>query len=597
MLLLDTLQNKLDLQREPFSTRGSRLLVFKSPGKNELIVKLAERLTHIEAGLTTYLNHPPFIQELCFLDEEGSRLEFTLNSSPDVLTFSTRIGQFRLLFQSENELLIGLPGNTIAGVHFQVNSKYTRITEKGGEIKWFKNFGYQVMGEVVRNQIIPIPEGAAIDVTVKAGPDSSIAMKITDDYEVKPEAVPFSTAQKAARRKWEIWLNSVPEVEEKYREKYALAWYVLLNNIVSPKGMLIRETVMPAKSYYIGAWLWDCALHAIALRHFDQELACDQIRVMLDHQLLDGMLPDAVYDEGIVSEIDHPIHAKVTKPPILAWAAMKLFESNSSLSFINEIYPHLVKENTWWFNSDNCNPDGLVKYNHPYSSGMDDNPLFAQALPVVSPDINTYLCIQMQCLAKMADVLGYEDEAAMWRERAVMLVQRMTSELWDEKAGLFWAKHQGERIPVLTPISLFPLWTGLLNPRMVNKIINHLRLSNEFGGEFVIPTVARCDPAYQPDKMWSGPMWANVNYFLIEALQIAHEFTLAHALRKQTLDIIASSPGIFEYYNSETGLPPESAAPFFSWTAAVFIDLAIQYTNDEKLRSKGRKNHDNSALV
>ena len=45
---------------------------------------------------------------------------------------------------------------------------------------------------------------------------------------------------------------------------------------------------------------------------------------------------DAVYDEGVVSEIDHPIQAEVTKPPILAWAALKLHEVAPDEGFLQD---------------------------------------------------------------------------------------------------------------------------------------------------------------------------------------------------------------------------------------------------------------------
>ena len=54
------------------------------------------------------------------------------------------------------------------------------------------------------------------------------------------------------------------------------------------------------------------------------------------------------------------------------------------------------------------------------------------------------------------------------------------------------------------------------------------------------------------------------------------EHELAHTLRDKTLKLMMSQPSIFEYYNSETGEPPVMAAEIFGWSAAVFIDLAIQ---------------------
>jgi putative isomerase len=52
-------------------------------------------------------------------------------------------------------------------------------------------------------------------------------------------------------------------------------------------------------------------------------------------------------------------------------------------------------------------------------------------------------------------------------------------------------------------------------------------------------------------------------------------------LLEKTLDLVMSQPGIYEYYNSETGEPPAAATDAYGWTAAVFIDLAIQASRDE----------------
>jgi glycogen debranching enzyme len=92
----------------------------------------------------------------------------------------------------------------------------------------------------------------------------------------------------------------------------------------------------------------------------------------------------------------------------------------------------------------------------------------------------------------------------------------------------------------------------------------------------VIPTVARNDPSYDPDTMWRGPVWANINYIFIEGLRRVGEGALARELREKTLNLIMGQQGIFEYYNAETGIAPVKAGGMFSWTAAVFIDLAIQ---------------------
>jgi glycogen debranching enzyme len=345
--------------------------------------------------------------------------------------------------------------------------------------------------------------------------------------------------------------------------------------------------MMPSKIAYIGLWLWNCALHAVAFRHVDLQLARNQIRAMLAYQLPDGMLPDAIHDEGVVSQIDHPMHALVTKPPILAWAALKLHEIEPDPEFLKEIYVPLVRLNAWWFTMNDDDGDGLVQYNHPYSSGLDDSPLWDYGLPVESPDLNTYLCIQMDALAVMAGALGMQSEAEMWRRRAGSIVGRMIEDLWDGRTGLFRAVRDEQPIPVVTPFNLFPLWTGRLPGPIQEGLIGHLTSPADFWGEHVLPTVARNDPRYDPETMWRGPVWANINYFMIEALQKAGRPDLARELRDKTLSLIMKHQGIYEYYNAETGAPSQKAAGIFGWSAAVFIDLAILASAEHPVRNYG----------
>lgn len=292
------------------------------------------------------------------------------------------------------------------------------------------------------------------------------------------------------------------------------------------------------------------------------------------------MLPDAVYDEGIIATIDHPISAEVTKPPILAWAALKLHETDPDPDFLQEIYIPLVRWNAWWFAMNDDDVDGLAQYNHPYSSGLDDNPLWDHGMPVESPDLNTYLCVQMGSLAKIAEILGLNFEANMWRKRAAAIVRRMIKDMWDEERGLFQALYDEQPIPVMTPFNLYPLWTGQLPDHIRDRLLAHLTNPEAFWGEYSLPSVAYNDPNFDPQTMWRGPVWVNINYFFIEALRQIGEFELADQLREKTLNLIMSHNSIYEYYNALTGEPPDTAVDIFGWTAAVFIDLTIQATRD-----------------
>jgi putative isomerase len=578
---LNLLRNHIDITRVPFSDRGSRLLVFKEPDQNRLYIKLAERLTGLEPDIEAYLKRPPFIYDLSLVDENGQPMEFEITTSPYVINFHTAKGEIRLVFQDRRTLAFGLPPGTRAGLAFHVSPQQWQPTTQGGTFKSVRNLTYSSNSEVLLNEIIPEDGGYRVTFVVYACDDCSIAITIHPETSLSSQPVSFATASAEAEARWEAWFDRIPPVAERFRRTYAFAWWLMANNLISPLGKVTYESMAPSKVNYVGLWLWDNAMHSLAFRHVDPDLARNQIRAMLAHQLPNGMLPDAVYDEGVVSTLDHPISGVVTKPPILAWAALKLHETDPDLEFLQEIYVPLVRLNAWWVMMNDDDGDGLVQYNHPYSSGLDDSPLWDYGMPVESPDLNTYLVVQMGSLAMMAELLGMSEEAGMWRRRSTALVQRMLKDFWDEQAGLFWVLHNEQPVRVVTPFNLFPLWTGQLPEPVRNRVIAHLKDPHEFWGEFVIPTVARNDPHYDPNTMWRGPVWANINYFFIEALNQVGEVELARTLRQKTLDLIMRHRNIYEFYQAETGDAPEKAAGIFGWTAAVFIDLAISASQDE----------------
>ena len=588
---LNLLRNQIDITQVPFSDRGSRLLVFLQPNQSRLYIKLAERLPGLEPGLESYLKRPSYITDLGFVNEKGTYQEFETVTAPNVLYFQTRIGEFALVFQNKRTLAFGLPANTTCGIRFVVMPNYERNLDTGGELKSIRNLAYATNGEVVKKRIRPVKSGYQVEFIVRAGEDTTMTLHISPLMELTHPIYPFSEVYAEAENRWRRWFDHAPPVLEPYRRKYAYAWWVMGNNLIDPMGNVLFEAMIPSKSSYIGLWLWDSAMHALAFRHLDPELARNQIRAVLAYQLPDGMFPDAIYDDGIVAEIDHPLPASVTKPPILAWAALKLHDIAPDLKFLKEIYVPLVRWNAWWFSMNDDDVDGLAQYNHPYSSGLDDSPLWDQGMPVESPDLNTYLCIQMGALAKMAFLLDMPAEAAMWKRRAAGIVHRMIEDFWDEEAGVFRALYNNqEPISTITPFNLYPLWTGQLPDPIRSRLIENLTDPDKFWGDIILPSVARNDPAFDPQTMWRGPVWVNINYFFIEALQTCGEHKLAAELREKTLELIMSQPGIYEYYHAKTGEPPPKAANAFGWTAAVFIDLALQATAESNAAAQGLAN-------
>ncbi|MEW6232743.1 MAG: trehalase family glycosidase [Chloroflexota bacterium] len=573
------LKNKILVEQVPFSDRGSRIMLFKERGGRSLYIKLAERWVRREAQLGSYRVRAPIISNIQLLDGEGSPLDFAITTYPHKLILQTRCGSFQLAFQDAETLYISPPPGRV-GLSLRAYSAAGATDRRGGHFRegaGGRNIAYTANSPVVENSLARLDGSSFLArFLVEARPNSGIILNITPRLGFNRVVLPADLVLAEVERRWRDWFQAVPPVEEAYRQQYLYAWWIMRCGLLSPRFYITREGMTPSKTHYIGVWQWDAYFHALAYRHLDMRLAEDQLRLLLDHQLDNGMIPDAVHDEGVVVDLATPVHAAVTKPPLIAWAALKLYQLSRNRDFLDEIYEPLVRWNAWWFDLNDDDRDGIVQYNHPFSSGLDDSPLWDQGMPVEAPDLNTYLCVQMDALARIAQELWDEKEAQTWREKAQALVSRLVKHCWDAKAGIFWATINHQPIPTLTPFNLYPLWTGRLGRSMARRLVEHLTDHQEFWTDYPIPTVAKCDPKYNPNQMWRGPTWVNINYIFIEALAMNGYLHLARELRDRTLKLVMGQSDIYEYYHPETGERPPKAAPIFGWSAALFIDLAIK---------------------
>ena len=588
----DLLKNRINLHDAPFTDRGSRLLVFKTDSR--FSIRLAERWLKRDGQLSAYRRRPPIIDQLRFIDGEGRSLNFSLTTYPHRVDALTEIGVFTWIFVDTETILILMP-HCACGVEFLANLDNAQTDSRGGVLRLTgdirRNVAYTTNARILENGAAPEgPTAQRIRLRVDANPQAGLLLNITPRLGFNRYMPDPADALEAAARRWHEWFAAAPPVLEPYRAQYYFAWWVMRAGLIAPRYFTTREAMTPSKMYYVGVWQWDAYFHALAYRHIDKRLAQDQLRILLDHQREDGLLPDAVHDEGIVTHLDFPVDADVTKPPLTAWAAWKLYEIDHDLEFLNEIYQPLVRWNRWWFEHNDLDHNGLCEYNHPFSSGLDDSPLWDDGMPVESPDLNTYLCLQQDTLAKIAAVIGQVEDANLWKQRAEAIAQRMIENMWDDQAGFFWARRNSQsdalsfsrealsfsRVNVRTPFNLFPLITGRMPAKIADRLVAHLTDERQFWPRYPVPSVALNDPKYDPNQMWRGPTWVNINYLLIEGLQKAGYLAVADELRRRTLELIGSQEDIYEYYHPETGENPPKAAAIFGWSSAVFIDLAIQ---------------------
>ncbi len=579
---LKLLKNRINLREVPFTERGSRLLVYQNNGS--IHIRLAERWFKRTGQLSAYRKRPPIIEHFRFTDEHGQVLPIETNSYPHLVEFCTPIGAFTLTFWDIETLVFILPPGK-GGVQFQANVDQAHLERRGGVLRVTgeirRSIAYTTNARILSNRILSAAaDSLVVELRYESSGAQALLLNITPRLGYNRYIDDVQQHLEDAGRRWHAWFAAAPPVAEPYQAQYYYAWWVMRAGLISTRYYTTREAMTPSKFYYLGVWQWDAYFHALAYRYIDRQLARDQLRILLDHQREDGMLPDAVHDEGLVTHLDFPVEADVTKPPLIAWSAWKLFEMDGDREFLEEIYEPLVRWNHWWFEKNDLDHNGLCEYQHPFSSGLDDSPLWDAGMPVEAPDLNTYLCLQQEALAKIARVIGEKADAIKWQRRADSIAQKMITHMWDSQAGLFWASHLKQRVEVRTIFNLFPLLTGRMPEAITTKLLAHLTNPDEFWTTYPVPTVAVSDPQFNPDQMWRGPTWTNVNYLLIEGLQRNGQVQLANELQQRTLHMVSNHPDIFEYYQPFNGDKPPKAAPIFGWSASIFIDLAIRASQE-----------------
>lgn len=318
----------------------------------------------------------------------------------------------------------------------------------------------------------------------------------------------------------------------------------------------------------------------------------------------------------------------ITQPPVLATAVRILHEAAPDRAFLEEVLPALEAWHRWFHRERAVDETGLVAILHPWESGMDNAPRFDRALARVDVDgvepiertdrlqiaaaerptdldyrrylalvawlracgyrpaspaaaPFAYLDLPLNAILAVAedDLALLQEEAGVDPQRARAAAERLQSALaatWDAEAGAYRERDlHGEEGVTGTVADLFPLYAGVPDERQARRLVDeHLLAPDRFGpspaAPWAVTTVSKSSPAYDPRNYWRGPVWVNINWFLVRGLERCGLHAEADDLRRLTLELVSRS-GFSEYYEPTTGAPLGSRE--FSWSASLALDL------------------------
>ena len=178
--LLSLLTNAIDLISVPYSDRGSRLMIFRD-ADDRFLIRLAERLTRIDPGIEAYIQRPPFIDQLALIDKNGAEIPYVLTWNPYGVRLKTAVGDFYLLIDLSDRLVIGIPDGARAGVRLRCNAGHYRETLANGIQKPVRELSWQVKGTVHSQKSWQEGESQWQEVLLAAGTDCAIALTISEE--------------------------------------------------------------------------------------------------------------------------------------------------------------------------------------------------------------------------------------------------------------------------------------------------------------------------------------------------------------------------------------------------------------------------------
>ena len=406
-----------------------------------------------------------------------------------------------------------------------------------------------------------------------AGASWEIAIDMFTSVWLPRERQSFEKCRDDVAADFTHWLEGSPKSDTEYHSARELAAYITWSAVVKPHGLLKRPTMLMSKNYMAKVWSWDHCFNALALAPAHPQLAWDQMLVMADEQDEFGCYPDACNDTSLIFNY--------TKPPIHGWTLQEMvirLKPAADDPNLHSLFISLEKWTDFWLTHRRLPGAELAHYLHGYDSGWDNCTMFDETVPIIGPDLNTFLIIQMDCLSEIAALMGDNDKSSSWKKKADRMYEALIAELWD--GGKFIAKGamRGEIVISDCLIYCLPI---LLGKRLPGDIRERLVATIErFKTPFGLATEHPDSDKFMDDGYWRGPIWGPSTYLVFSGL-------MRSGYSEQAYDIAGRFCGMCkendfaENHHALTGKGLRD--PGFTWTASTFLLMAEHLRQSVKI--------------
>jgi hypothetical protein len=383
-----------------------------------------------------------------------------------------------------------------------------------------------------------------------------------------------------AARRAEVTHDGSDSSELRSAIQTCIAW----DTIYDPSKQRAISPVSRIWSSRQGGWVlfcWDTFFAASLAATGSRELAYANAIEILREKTPAGFVPNVSNAHGFKS-LDR------SQPPVGAITIWELFQQFGDRWLLELTFDDLLVWNRWWL--ENRVVDGLLawgsdayepqtghiweypengvgeRFGASLESGLDNSPMYdevpfdtsTQCLQLQDAGLTALYVADCEALAAIALELG-RPEADELAARAEEFRGQLTR-LWDEEKGIFANRRSdtGEFSPRHSPTNFYPLLAGAATPEQARRMMDeHFHNPNKFGGEWVMPSIARDDAAYGDQHYWRGRIWAPMNYLVYLGLRRAGLQNETKILADKSAALLLkewrSHGHIHENYHADTG--------------------------------------------
>ena len=405
---------------------------------------------------------------------------------------------------------------------------------------------------------------------------------------------------KTAKLKFETERLKFEKSSEVYNAmQTVLAW----TTIYDPNN---NRIINPVSRTFSPDWVlfgWDTYFAAYMLSLNNKQLAYANAIAITKEITAKGFIPNN-------SQYGHKSEDR-SEPQVGSIVVREIYRKYQEKWFLKEVYNELLSWNRW--RAANRDVDGyLVHGTDPYDygnsksrsatlsgkmkaakweSGMDNSPMWDDATfdslnhRMLMADVGLMSLYIADChsLSEIADILGYSNDAKELTARAEKYSKKLET-LWDDKFGLYLNKDlvTGKLSYRLTPTLFYPLLAKVPSLNQASRMMKeHFYNEKEFWGEFIMPSVARNDTAFNDNHYWRGRIWAPLNFLVYLGMR---NYNLPDAKKDMVeksksllLKTWISERHVCENYHAETGNGGEAntwSDAFYHWGALLgFMDI------------------------